>query len=304
MIRQPLLRYGLPLLAAGMLVFAILSSTSLPHAETLPPAAEPARSPFSVAVSGLGVVEPNSELVAIGTHLPGIIAAMHVRAGQRVRAGEALFTIDDRDVRARLEAEQARLESARVLEADAARQYALFEAVSDRRAITQDELDRRRYAVETARKGVAEVEARLRVLRTEMERHTVRAPIAGAVLRLNARNGEFAPAGALAEPLLQLGNIEPLHVRVEIDETDLSRFDPAAVARASLRGNARSLVTLEYVRSEPLVRAKRTLTGDGNERVDTRVLQVIYAVRDAGFAVHVGQQVDVYVEAGRKGEPS
>jgi len=304
MIRQPLLRYGLPLLAAGMLVFAVLSSTSRPRAETLPPAAEPARSPFGTAVAGLGVVEPNSELVAVGTHLPGIIAAVHVRAGQRVRAGEALFTIDDRDARARLDTELARLASARVLEADAARQYALYEAVGDRRAITQDELDRRRYAAETARKSVAEAEARLRVLRTEVERHTVRAPIAGAVLRLNVRSGEFAAAGALAEPLLQLGNVEPLHVRVEIDETDLPRFDPAAAARASLRGNAAAQATLEYVRTEPLLRAKRTLTGDGNERVDTRVLQVIYAVRDASFPGRVGQQVDVYVEAGRKEERS
>jgi HlyD family secretion protein len=301
MIRQPLLRYGLLLLAAGMLVFAILSSSTRPRAEVLAPASAPARSPFATAVAGLGVVEPNSEIVAIGTHLPGIISAVHVRAGQRVRAGEPLFTIDDRDARARLGSEQARLESARVIEADATRQYAMYEAISDRRAITQDELDRRRYAAETARKAVAEAEARVGVLRTEIERLTVRAPAAGTVLRLNARGGEFASAGALAEPLLQLGHIEPLHVRVEIDETDLARFDTTAAATASLRGNALMQVKLDFVRTEPLLRAKRTLTGDGNERVDTRVLQVIYAVRDTGFAARVGQQVDVYVEAAREG---
>jgi hypothetical protein len=46
-----------------------------------------------------------------------------------------------------------------------------------------------------------------------------------------------------------------------------------------------------------VLRPKRTLTGDGNERVDTRVLQIIYAIRNTSFAARVEQQVDVFVEA-------
>ena len=41
---------------------------------------------------------------------------------------------------------------------------------------------------------------------------------------------------------------------------------------------------------------KKSLTGDSTERVDTRVLQVIYRVRDAEPSVYVGQQMDVYIE--------
>lgn len=296
--RRPLLRIGMPLLAAGLLAFAILSSTAHPTREATTPAIPPARSPFTTAVAGLGVVEPNSELIAVGTHLSGVVTAVHIRVGQKVRKGDALFTIDDRDARARLELELARLESARVAEADVARQYALYDAVADRRAISQDEIDRRRFAVESAQKAVREAQARMRVLRTELERLTVRAPLDGTVLRVNARAGEFAGTGTHGDPLMVLGNVEPLHVRVEIDETDVARFNPNAPAFASVRGNAGARTPLDFVRAEPLLRPKRTLTGDGNERVDTRVLQVIYAIRNGSLPAGVGQQVDVYIDSG------
>jgi hypothetical protein len=50
------------------------------------------------------------------------------------------------------------------------------------------------------------------------------------------------------------------------------------------------------VRVEPFVIPKKSLTGDNTERVDTRVLQVIYALEDSTAKVFVGQQVDVYVK--------
>lgn len=42
--------------------------------------------------------------------------------------------------------------------------------------------------------------------------------------------------------------------------------------------------------------ALHTLTGDSTERVDTRVLQVIYAIGDAQLPLFVGQQMDVFIE--------
>lgn len=300
--RQPFLRYGLPLTAAGLLAFALYTSTAHPQRPMTEPAVAPARSPFPEAVAGLGVVEPNSELIAVGTHLPGVVARVHVAVGRKVAKGDPLFTVDDRDARARLAAERARLESARVAVADAGQQYALYRQVSDRRAVSQDELDRRRYAAEAAEARLREAEARVQVLATELERLTVRAPISGTVLRVNARAGEYAVAGAQREPLMTLGNVEPLHVRVELDETDAARFWRDAPAVARLRGNGGTEANLEFVRAEPLLKPKRTLTGDGNERVDTRVLELIYALPPAALDARVGQQVDVFIRAGAAGK--
>jgi hypothetical protein len=58
-------------------------------------------------------------------------------------------------------------------------------------------------------------------------------------------------------------------------------------------------VTARWVRTEPLVIPKRSLTNQGNERVDVRVLQVIYALPADTTDFFVGQQVDAFVPARR-----
>jgi hypothetical protein len=72
---------------------------------------------------------------------------------------------------------------------------------------------------------------------------------------------------------------------------------PNARAEAALRGNARLRTPLEFVRVEPFVVPKKSLTGDSTERVDTRVLQVIYRFPRGKIPVYVGQQMDVFIEA-------
>ena len=54
---------------------------------------------------------------------------------------------------------------------------------------------------------------------------------------------------------------------------------------------------LEFVRFEPCVVPKRSLTGGSAERVDTRLLQVICRFKPDGFQIHVGRQMDVFIEA-------
>jgi hypothetical protein len=56
-------------------------------------------------------------------------------------------------------------------------------------------------------------------------------------------------------------------------------------------------VDLAFVRVDPYVVPKRSLTGDTSERVDTRVLQVIYGFDPSALQVFVGQQMDVFVDA-------
>jgi multidrug resistance efflux pump len=136
---------------------------------------------------------------------------------------------------------------------------------------------------------------------TELERRIVRAPVDGTVLRVEARPGEYALAGT-ATPLVLFGDVERLHVRVDIDENEAWRFRPGAKAHALVRGNSDLQSTLEFVRVEPYVVPKRSLTGEGTERVDTRVLQVLYAFDPKELAVYVGQQMDVFIEASLREE--
>ncbi len=292
-----LVRYGLPLVALALFGFALVTTLSQPErSEAEPALAAPATS-FRATVAGVGVIEPRGEAIAIGTQLPGIVTAVHVRAGDRVRAGSPLFTIDDRAARAELALADAQAKSAEVALADAQDQFERARRSFEQKATIDAEATRRRFAVEGARTRLAETRARVGVIRTELERLTVGSPIAGLVWRVDVRPGEFAQAGPLASPLVVVGDDEVLHVRVEIDQTDAHRVRPEAAAEGSLRGNAERRFPLAFVRFEPLVQPKRALTGDGTERVDTRVLEVIYALAKTSPAPFVGQQMDVFIEA-------
>jgi multidrug efflux pump subunit AcrA (membrane-fusion protein) len=342
-------KYVIPLLALLGLIFAVMTVASgAKPAFVAPPIADPAPSPYESTIAGAGLVEAQSQNIAVGTPLAGVVAEVPVKVGDVVKSGAPLFQLDDRDRRARLEIEKAALASAQAnlarLEslprhedippatarvsaaeatlADAKRQLEVAESLDDKRAIATEEWNRRRFAVQTLeartaearadllkiqagawapdlavqRAQVAAAEAAVRADEIELERLIVRAPVDCTVLQVNVRKGEFAQAGVLSTPLMLVGDVRQLHVRVDIDENDAWRLVAGAKARAFVRGNSKLMTDLEFVRVEPYVVPKRSLTGESSERVDTRVLQVLYRFDPRSLPVYVGQQMDVFIQ--------
>ncbi len=146
-----------------------------------------------------------------------------------------------------------------------------------------------------ARASVDAAKANVANLETEIDRCLVRAPVDGQILKIDVRPGEYVNAAA-AKALILLGDLERLRVRVDIDEQDIARFKPTGRVTATPRGATGQLLNLKFVRVEPYVIPKKAFTGDNTERIDTRVLQVLYEIDDDQPGVYVGQQVDVSIE--------
>lgn len=279
---------------------------------------DPGVPPFRTSVAGAGIVEANTENIAIGTLIAGVVSEVYVTVGSDVKAGEPLFKIDDRDLHAQLAIRQAALRVARanvkVEKAqlnDLRNQLTRAKILSHKQVISVDEFDRRRYAAETAearlvhaRAEVASAQARVKETEIDLDRSIVRAPCDGSVLQSKIRPGEFAPAGITQTPLMLFGSTKPLYVRVDVDENDAWRLHPETPAFAFLRGNREVKTTLHFVRFEPYVIPKKSLTGDSTERVDTRVLQVIYRIESGDLPVFPGQQMDVFIETPEHLTPS
>ncbi len=153
--------------------------------------------------------------------------------------------------------------------------------------------------IEIARAEVEQAQAQVEQLQTEIARATVAAPVDGVVLKVNVRPGERV-SDSDNKALMVLGGLEKFHVRVDVDERDIPRFRPGAVAKAYPRGGASLEIPLRFVRTEPFVVAKKPLTGENTELVDTRVLQVIFAIERDAPGVYVGQQMDVFIDAAEK----
>jgi HlyD family secretion protein len=116
------------------------------------------------------------------------------------------------------------------------------------------------------------------------------------VLQSNIRLGEYAQSGPLAKPLMVFGSVSVLNVRTDVDEHEAWKVRADAAAYATVRGSAGTRIPLRFVRFEPYGVPKKSLTGDSTERVDTRVLQVIYGVDGTTVPLYVGQQLDVFIE--------
>jgi len=345
-----LVQLALPLAALMLLGFAgwyVWNSRMV--ADNPPPPIAPAQSPFAATLAAAGIVEAQTENIAVGSALAGVVTVVSVRVDDEVVPGTPLFRLDDRKLKSELavakswvseaQSELAKLaaeprpERVPVLLAQVAeaRSNVIRETDAVKRAeetfakgvITEQELIERKEALEgtqarltraeadlallqagsweydrdIARAAIARAEAEVARIETELDRLTVRALVAGRVLQINVRPGEFVgtPPG---QPLIILGNIEQLHVRVDIDEFDIPRFRTTATASAVPRGSLQTRYPLEFVRIEPFVVPKRSLTGATTERVDTRVLQVIYSCDPTGLpSLFVGQQMEVFIDA-------
>src|SRR5229473_7595387 len=304
-------RWFVPILAVFALMFGIISVVrSQPKREQTNPPVQPPGSTFAHTVAAVGLIETSTENISVGSHLPGVVEKVFVTVGNSVRKGASLFKIDDRQLRAQLAQAEAseKTAQARVAVASAAlddltQQLKFAESVTDPRAISAEEVTRRRSAVQTAKARLDEAEAevgttraQITMVKTELQRSVVTAPVDGEVLQVKIRAGEFAVAGATTNPMILLGRAKPLYVRVDVDEHEAWRVRPEASAIAAVRGNAELKTPLRFVRFEPFVLPKKSLTGDSTERVDTRVLQVIYRIEDERLPLFVGQQMDVFIE--------
>jgi multidrug efflux pump subunit AcrA (membrane-fusion protein) len=316
--RLKLPRHILPFVGVIALVLAAVAvAFTQPDRKMTQPSKDPPTAPRSLAghtVSGSGLVEPSSEQIEVGAQRAGIVTRLDVRPGDRVTKGQLLFTVDARDARSQLGERTAsvqlareRVDSARVELASAQRLYSLYANVSDPRAVAEQQVIDRRNARDTAaarldvaRAELRQAEAQAASARTAVGLLEVRAPQSSTVLQVNTRVGQYATAGpgpGSQDPLIILGETNPLHVRIDIDENEIGRVAIGQPAIVSPRGSANVRVRATFVRAEPLVVPKTSLTNSTAERVDVRVLQLIFALPTDASQFFVGQQVDSYVPA-------
>lgn len=260
-----------------------------------PPPVPPPTKPFARGIGASGLVEARQENTSLGVPQPGLVTTVHVKVWDRVKVGQPLLQLDDRELQAQLKLQRAQVAVAESSWQRLREQLVRLEAV-DPRAIGAEEIKTRRSDVTV---GVAQLEAaRAFVQQTEalLARLVVRAPVDATILQVNTRAGEYAAPTAAVAPII-LGAIDEIQVRADIDEQLAPRVRAGARAVGYIKGAADQPIELEFVRIEPFVVPKRSLTGASIERVDTRVLQVIYKFpNNLRRPIYVGQQMELYLE--------
>ncbi|MBE7525951.1 HlyD family secretion protein [candidate division WWE3 bacterium] len=118
-----------------------------------------------------------------------------------------------------------------------------------------------------------------------LEKYTIKAPVDGVVLSVKAALGSYiSPQGVYdtytqgLNPVIVMGNPEDeLVVRCYVDEILINRLPDVSKMQAQmfLRGT-KIRIPLEYIRLQPYVSPKIQLSNQRTERVDVRVLPVLF----------------------------
>ena len=345
--------------AVGGIAAAILSGITEP---ALPPAYNPAASPYPSAIYAEGIIESaqtSGENINIFPEVAGTVKEILVSEGQQVKAGQPLLRIDDsiqratseqqgasadaaatllRELKAEPRKENLDVADAQVVSAEATLKTAQDTLQKDQAAYEIDPRSVSKDALDSAINAAAVAKANLIVAKKQddltkagawiydiqnqdrqqhalerayaasralLGKYTLRASRDGIVLAINTIVGNYvSPQGSYdaytqgVDPVITLGGLpSSLHVRCSVDEILVPRLHlgPKMIAQMSVRGSDVK-IPLEFVRVQPYVSPKIELSDERLERVDVRVLPVIFKITKPSNAnLYPGELVDVYI---------
>jgi HlyD family secretion protein len=257
----------------------------------------PPKPPFAHYIAGPGVIESSSLDIIISPPFNELVTDVFVYEGDLVKAGDALFKLNTQTLEAQYNQAQKEKELAIVTFQDQRTQWMLYEQLDDKRAVSQNEYNQRYFAMAEAEKQIEVKQALMDIYATNIERSVVRAPVDGLILQVKIRPGESGLTNPFNDQAaMVMGVVNPLQMRIDIDEEDAWRYQKGARARAYVRGNSAINFPMEFFKVEPYIIPKASFTGESTERVDTRVLQVLYRFEKKNLPVYAGQILDIYIE--------
>jgi HlyD family secretion protein len=288
------------------------------------PAFTPASNPFGNGIYANGIIESyqsNGENINLYPEVPGTITNISVAEGESVQKGKPLLVIDDSVQRAATEQQRAQAEAAL---AQIGQAEANLKSVQDQldkqkksfslepRSVSKDALDNAENAalvakatLEVARKQYQAANKAYQASNSLLSKYTLKAPADGVVMAINAAVGSYISSqgsydtytGGLV-PVIAMGGDQLYYgVRCYIDEILVQRLPSVGKvdAKMFIRGTDVK-IPLEFVRVQPYVSPKIQLSDQRSERVDVRVLPVIFRfAKPENLSLYPGQLVDVYI---------
>jgi membrane fusion protein (multidrug efflux system) len=205
----------------GMLLTAC--HREAPPAQTPPPPEVRIVIARSQPIANLVEVPGRREAVRtaeVRARVNGIVERRLYTEGTDVRAGQPLFAIDPREMRAQLRAVQATLKRAEATAANAQQDVTRYDGLVAQQAISQQEYDTALARLRTAQADVAQARAQVEAAQLTLSYTTVNAPIAGRAGRAQVTEGALVSA-ASATLLTTIEQIDPIFVNFSQSSSDL-----------------------------------------------------------------------------------
>lgn len=209
----------------------------------------------------------------IKSKVSGVVQTTTVQEGMAVAAGQVLARIDQADLRARLQQQQAQLDEAQARLSMATKNEANSGALLAQKYISQNAYDSTQNSVELARAAVKSAQAMVDIARIALEDGVIRAPIAGVVSKRHVQAGEkLAPD----MPVFSIVNLAELTLEAQVPASEIPRVRVGQDVRFRVDGYQQREFTGKVARINPSTEA------------GSRALLVYIAVRNDDAALRAG----------------
>lgn len=207
------------------------------------------RQDVPIVLQATGTVTPISS-VQLHPQTTSTIRKVHIKEGQYVKAGQLMFSLDDRSENANVSKAAAQVARERAALADLERQYLRSQELYQQKFIAKSALDTLRSQVEAARAGIGAGAAALQAEKVAASYASIRAPMAGRVGAIDVFPGSLVqPATALTT----VTQLDPVNVAFTVPEAALAdllaaqRAGPVAVEASTGAGAAPVLGKLSFI---------------------------------------------------------
>lgn len=184
--------------------------------------------PMPVQLTAIGHVMPINS-VAMRSRIDGQIITVAIEEGARVKQGDVLIKIDDRQAKAALDQASASLERDRAQLAFAQSESGRQQSLSRKEFSSRSQSEQAKTSAAALAATVAFDEAQVQSAQTVLSFTTLTAPIDGVVGSISAKTGTIVQANA-SSSLLTINQISPIYVAFSVPQSDLARVRQALAA--------------------------------------------------------------------------
>ncbi len=171
-----------------------------------------------------GIIKPQvGAVVKVGARATGTIMKMNVKIGDKVKKGQLIALIDDREIQKAIEQQKAAIKDAQANYEYSKINYARQEELLKFEYTTKDQLDKAKNQLDSTEATLDERTANLRQTQTRLSYTRIFAPIDGVVSDVTAQEGETIVAGLQVANLVTIIDPKLLEMWIYIDETEIGR---------------------------------------------------------------------------------
>ncbi|MCP4584257.1 MAG: efflux RND transporter periplasmic adaptor subunit [candidate division Zixibacteria bacterium] len=127
--------------------------------------------------------------------IAGTVSQVHVKIGDKVKSGQLIAELDNKDYRLRMQEAEAALEQTNAQARNAAAKYDRVRGMYETQNASKDQLDAARTAAESANASVRSMENRFELARLQFNYCRLIAPVDGAIADVNIEENENVRAG-------------------------------------------------------------------------------------------------------------